>query len=86
MSTEKLEEPERISRLFSDIENRFKAHPPFGNQPERYAKIRAAAKEFADIVADCAFESRELALSLTKIQEASMWAITAIACNEKETP
>jgi hypothetical protein len=65
-----------------DIENLFSYHKPQGNQQERYTKIRAAAKAFAEVVAECAPQSPEQTLAIRSIQMASMQANAAIACNE----
>jgi hypothetical protein len=67
---------EQINRIFT-----YRA--PFGDQPERYVKIRQAAKEFAHLVQDACPESREKSTALTHIQQAVMWANASIAINEE---
>jgi len=65
-----------------DIEKNFTYHPPKEGQPERYAKIRAKAKEFAELLdAECP-PSRELSLAMTELESSIMWANAAIARNE----
>jgi hypothetical protein len=69
-----------------DLENVFSHHSPFGDQLQRYAAIRAAAKEFAKLIADTTPDSAEQTLALRKLQEAMMFANAAIAINEKASP
>ena len=54
--------PEMVRRL----ENDFTYHKPFGNQPERYEKLRSKAKELAVLMVLSCPESRELSVALTK--------------------
>jgi hypothetical protein len=65
-----------------DIDKTFKYNPPFGTQPARYIALRAAAKQFAELVKQECPESREKSLALTSIQQSVMWANAAIAINE----
>lgn len=68
----------------TEINKRFTYHPPFGNQVERYNKIREGARGLAIAMSvDCP-DSRELSLALTKLEEAVFWANAAIARNENE--
>lgn len=65
-----------------DIEKNFTYHAPKGSQIERYASIRAKAKEFAELInAEC-LDSREKSLAITKLEESVMWANASIARNE----
>lgn len=68
-----------------NLENNFTYHPPKKGDPEVYIEIRDKAKELATLVLDRCPDSRELALSLTKIEEAVMWANAARA-RYKATP
>lgn len=62
-----------------ELQTRFTHHPPKPGQPDRYQRIRDAARTLAELVdAECP-ESREKSLAMTKIEEASMWANAAIA-------
>ena len=61
------------------IEDAFKYHEPKEGQPEKYNKIREKAKELAYIIEEVCPNSREKALAMTKLEECSMWANTAIA-------
>ena len=61
------------------IENNFKYHEPKEGQTEMYKQIRRKAKELAYIIEEVCPNSREKALAMTKLEECSMWANTAIA-------
>jgi hypothetical protein len=63
-------------------ENAFTYHKPFGDQQDRYVMIRETAKALSAVFNQNCPMSRELALAQTKLQEAVMWANSAIACNE----
>ena len=69
-------------KLANDLNNRFTYHKPKEGQPEKYEKLRAAAKNLAwDICENCP-ESRERSLALTNLEEAIMWANASIARHE----
>lgn len=65
-----------------DLENRLTYHAPSGTQPQLYGAIRDTALTFAIMLNDLCPESREKSLAITKLEEAVMWAIAAIARNE----
>lgn len=66
----------------ADIDNNFTYHPPKEGQPERYAKIRAKAKELAELIdAECP-QSRERSIAMTELEASVFWANAAIARNE----
>lgn len=65
-----------------DIESNFTYHAPKDGQPERYTKIRAKAKEFAELIEQACPDSREKSLAFTKLEESVMWANASIARNE----
>ncbi len=77
---------ERIVRqpvtLSQRIDSDFTYHPPKGDQVERYAAIRDAARQFAHLLADLSPASREQSLALTNLEQSVMWANAAIARNE----
>lgn len=57
---------------------------PFGNQPDRYERLRNIGKILAlEINALCP-ESREKSLAITNLQQTIMWANASVAINEKE--
>ncbi len=65
-----------------DLDNLFSHHAPKGDQVERYAEIRAAARNFAQIIIEYTPESAEQTLAIRKVHDAMMQANTAIAVNE----
>lgn len=64
------------------IENTFSYHAPKGDQTQRYESLRAKAKELAYLIEESCPESREKSLAMTSLQQTTMWANAAIACNE----
>ena len=66
----------------TELDVRFTYHKPQGEQPRKYLSIRAMAKGFAAEINDLCPESREKSLAITKIEEAVMWANSAIARRE----
>lgn len=70
-----------MNKVNERIENNFTYHSPKDGQPQKYEDIRNKAKELAYLI-DCYVpESRELSLSMTKLEEAVMWANAGIARN-----
>jgi len=65
-----------------DIYNRFTYHAPTGDQPEKYVRLRAHAKELAMLILYNCPDSREQSLAITKLEESIFWANAAIARNE----
>lgn len=63
--------------------NDFTYHPPFGDQVERYAEIRAKILELAEFIIDKTPVSREQSLALTSLEQVMFNANAAIARNEK---
>lgn len=61
------------------IEHCFTYHAPRPGQPERYALIRAAAKELAFLIVRNSGESREQSIALTTLEEVVFWTNAAIA-------
>jgi len=74
---------DQLASLQDRIENDFIHHPPFGDQVERYADMRARAKDLAHFIATHTPISREQSLALTNLEQAMFWANAAIARNEK---
>lgn len=66
------------------IENTFTYHAPTGDQPERYEKIRAAAKALAYVIQDACLESPEKTRALADLQGAVMWANASVALTKPE--
>lgn len=67
-----------------EIENIFTYHAPWGDQAERYAELRNAARNLGLMINEMCPESREKSLAITNLQHTIMWAIAAIALTEKE--
>ena len=65
-----------------DLENWFSYHAPKGDQLERYAKIRAAAKVFAQVLVDTCPVGPDLSAAIRKVREATMTANASIATQE----
>lgn len=65
-----------------ELETRFTYHPPKGNQAERYTILRDQAKTFAQCIGALCPESREKSLAITNLEQAVMWANSAIARRE----
>lgn len=65
-----------------DLDNRFTYHPPKPGQAEKYEALRSKGKELAELINELVPDSREKSLALTQLQNATMWANAAIACNE----
>ena len=64
------------------INHNFKYHPPKDDQPARYERIRAKAKELAILINEDSPASREQSLAFTALEECVMWTNAAIARNE----
>lgn len=64
-----------------DLTKRFTYSAPKGDQITRYEEIREMGRNFAEMVQSECPASREQSLSLTKIEEAVMWANASIARN-----
>jgi hypothetical protein len=61
------------------VDEVFTYHAPTGDQPERYARINAAAKAFAVAVLENTPPSPDQSDAIRKIREARMTANAAIA-------
>jgi hypothetical protein len=64
------------------IENTFSYHAPKGDQAERYEKIRAKARELAEVIVECTPGSPDQTAAIRKLRESVMTANAAIAINE----
>lgn len=64
------------------IENNFKYHAPKEGQPAKYEEIRETAKKLAYTIECLCPASREKSLAMTNLEQAVMWANSAIARNE----
>ena len=64
------------------IENWFTYHSPKNDQPERYVKVREAAKALALVIYNNVPGCADRTAAFRKIREAVMTANAAIACEE----
>lgn len=64
------------------LRNRFRYHPPKGDQAVRYGRIRGDALLFAEVIDDTVPDSPEKDIAMRKLEESVMWANAAIARNE----
>lgn len=67
----------------AELENRYSYHAPFGDQAERYGRIRAKILETARLIHDHCPDSRERATALTALDSAMFNANAAIVRTEK---
>lgn len=67
-----------------DVQKTFSYHSPFGDQPERYVRLRVKAKELAMLIQELTPPSAEQTLALRDLQRCVMMANAAIAINETE--
>jgi hypothetical protein len=66
-------------RLLAELRVRFTYHKPSSDQLPRYEILRAAAYDYALVLAQQCPDSRERSLAFTKLEEVVMWANAAIA-------
>ena len=71
-----------MNKAHKDLSNRFRYHPPQGDQQHRYEQIRAQGLSLALLIEELAPDSREKSLAFTNLEQAIMWANAAIARNE----
>jgi hypothetical protein len=76
----------KISRAPLDLANLFNYHPPVGNQPDRYSRLRQAAKVFAAEIVFLTPAGPDQSAAIRKVREAVMTANAAIACSCRFTP
>ena len=62
-----------------DLDNIFDYHQPTADQLPRYQAIRAAAKNFAQVIVDNTGASADQTAAVRKVSEAAMTANAAIA-------
>lgn len=62
-----------------EIDRFFTYQPPKDDQPERYGKIRAAAKALAHVINDNCPESADKTAAIRKLREAVQTANASIA-------
>lgn len=65
------------------LDNWFSHHPPTPEQAERYERLRAAAKAFAEVIARETPASADQTAALRHVRDAVMTGNAAIACGGK---
>ena len=65
--------------MSEQIDQAFTSHVMNGAQSERAATIRASAKQLAQLIEQECAVGRERSLALTNLEQASFWAVAAIA-------
>ena len=73
-------------KMQARLNNDFDYHSPIYDQPERYVRIRAAAKDLAMVICENTPPSREQSVALTELDHVVMMANAAIARNEQQEP
>jgi len=68
-------------KLLEEIEDDLVYHKPDAEKAARHEQISSAARDFARVVIENCPASRERSVTITKLQEARMWANAAIALN-----
>ena len=68
----------------AEVTKQFKYHPPKEGQLLRYTELRKLGKHLARTMINFCPPSRETSLALTNLQQAIMWANSAIAIHESE--
>lgn len=66
-----------------DIENIFSYHAPKDDQPEKYERIRTAAKALAHVIVDNVPTGADQTASIRKLREAVMTANAGVALEGK---
>ena len=65
------------------LEHWFTYHKPTGDQPDRYVRLRRAAKAFASAIVAETPPCADQTAAVRKVREAMMTANSAIACDGK---
>lgn len=65
--------------LHRDLDHVFTYHPPHGDQVEKYQKLRAAAREFAQVILDETPACADQQAAIRHVREAMMTANAAVA-------
>ena len=65
------------------VERTFTFNPPDEEQAERFASIRAMAKDMGLMLDALCPSGREKSISITKLEECVMWALKAISVEER---
>lgn len=66
-----------------ELDNWFTYHAPQGDQAERYGKLRAAGKAFAEEIVKLTPPSADQSAAIRLVREAVFTANAAIACSDQ---
>lgn len=80
-------EPRKRGKGFtdSDIENRFRYHPPkSASRVARHEAVSRLTEQLGKHLADICPASRGLSCAMTALEECRMWANQAIACDSPD--
>lgn len=69
-----------------DLDRRFDYHAPDADRVGRHERVRAACKEFAEVLVDEVPVSRERDQALDKLEQALFYANAGIARNGRTAP
>ncbi len=70
-----------MEKLAKDIATWFTYHPPTGDQPQRYNRIREGYRKLAELIRVTCGPSRETSICLTLLQQSCQMANAAVAIN-----
>jgi hypothetical protein len=62
------------------LDHWFEYHPPKGDQAERYTRLRAGAKQFAELIVELCPASADRTAALRKLREVVFTSNASIAC------
>lgn len=79
-ATTESEEASRLARTL-ELHDKFYYHPPSEQGVKRHQRLSSEFEELAAICVQTCPRGRELALALTKLEEAKFWASAAVARN-----
>jgi len=69
----------------SEIVKTYAYHKPGEKSLEKITELRRAFSDLHSLVNDMAPNSREKSVAFTKLEEAAMWAIKSVVCNDPES-
>lgn len=64
---------------YGTLEHNLTNHTPSADVAKKMEEVRAAAKELGKAIVTLCPDSREASLSLTNLEQATMWAMAALA-------
>lgn len=67
------------------IEKTYAYHKPSQQGIDKIKTLREAFSSLHNLVKETAPETRERAVAVTNLEQAAMWAIKAVVCNDPES-